>query len=160
MDNNSISIESQQALLRVMNDTPTIVKLNETKDWKITALKPAVKWLIAEEAAKIKQSESDTANVLINMATNMPCICRCLTLALLNDKERIEKEYDRVYELLLYETDDRHWGNLFLEVLKLLETDAFFLNISFVEMFLKMTSERKMTKAEVEQLQQEQNTGK
>ena len=160
MDNYSISIESQQALLRVMNDTPTIVKLNETKDWKITALKPAVKWLIAEEAAKIKQSESDTANVLINMATNMPCICRCLTLALLNDKERIEKEYDRVYELLLYETDDRHWGNLFLEVLKLLETDAFFLNISFVEMFLKMTSERKMTKAEVEQLQQEQNTGK
>ena len=160
MDNYSISIESQQALLRVMNDTPTIVKLNETKDWKITALKPAVKWLIAEEAAKIKQSESDTANVLINMATNMPCICRCLTLALLNDKERIEKEYDRVYELLLYETDDRHWGNLFLEVLKLLETDAFFLNISFVEMFLKMTSERKMTKAEVEQLQREQNTGK
>ena len=160
MDNYSISIESQQALLRVMNDTPTIVKLNETKDWKITALKPAVKWAIAEEAAKIKQSESDTANVLINMATNMPCICRCLTLALLNDKERIEKEYDRVYELLLYETDDRHWGNLFLEVLKLLETDAFFLNISFVEMFLKMTSERKMTKAEAEQLQPEQNTGK
>ena len=66
MENYSISIESQKSLLRVMNDSPTIVKLNETKEWKITALKPAVKWLIAEEAAKIKQSESDTANVLIS----------------------------------------------------------------------------------------------
>lgn len=160
MENYSISIESQKSLLRVMNDSPTIVKLNETKEWKITALKPAVKWLIAEEAAKIKQSESDTANVLISMATNLPCICRCLTLALLNDKDRIKNEYERLYEILMHETDDRHWGNLFLEVLKLLETDAFFLNISLVEMFLKMTSERKMTKAEAEQLQPEQNTGK
>ena len=78
----------------------------------------------------------------------------------MNDKDRIENEYDRLYEILMHETDDRHWGNLFLEVLRLLETDAFFLNISLVEMFLKMTSERKMTKAEAEQLQPEQNTVK
>lgn len=160
MDKKLISVESQKLLLRVMNDSPTIVKLNETKEWKVTALKPAVKWLIAEEAAKIKQSQPDTMNVAIAMATNMPCICRCLTLALLNDKKRIEDEYDIVYDLLMYETDDKHWGNLFLEVLKLLETDAFFLNISFVEMFLNMTAQRKMTNQEAEQLQPEQNTDK
>lgn len=160
MDNKFISIESQQLLLRVMNDSPTIVKLNETKEWKITALKPAVKWMIAEEAAKIKQSEPDTMNVAIAMATNMPCICRCLTLALLNDKKRIEEEYDIVFELLFFETDDKHWGNLFLEVLRLLDTDAFFLNISLVEMFLNMTTQRKMTKKEAEQLPPEQNTDK
>lgn len=160
MDNKFISIESQQLLLRVMNDSPTIVKLNETKEWKITALKPAVKWMIAEEAAKIKQSQPDTMNVAIAMATNMPCICRCLTLALLNDKKRIEEEYDIVFELLFFETDDKHWGNLFLEVLRLLDTDAFFLNISLVEMFLNMTTQRKMTKKEAEQLPPEQNTDK
>ena len=82
MDKKLISVESQKLLLRVMNDSPTIVKLNETKEWKITALKPAVKWMIAEEAAKIKQSKPDTMNVAIAMATNMPCICRCLALAL------------------------------------------------------------------------------
>mgnify|MGYP001376035762 CR=1 FL=1 len=160
MDNKFISIESQQLLLRVMNDSPTIVKLNETKEWEITALKPAVKWMIAEEAAKIKQSQPDTMNVAIAMATNMPCICRCLTLALLNDKKRIEEEYDIVFELLFFETDDKHWGNLFLEVLRLLDTDAFFLNISLVEMFLNMTTQRKMTKKEAEQLPPEQNTDK
>lgn len=160
MDNKLISIESQKTLLRVMNDSPTIVKLNETKEWKITALKPAVKWMIAEEAAKIKQSQPDTMNVAIAMATNMPCICRCLTLALLNDKKRIEEEYDIVFELLFFETDDKHWGNLFLEVLRLLDTDAFFLNISLVEMFLNMTTQRKMTKKEAEQLPPEQNTDK
>lgn len=160
MDNKFISIESQQLLLRVMNDSPTIVKLNETKEWKITALKPAIKWMIAEEAAKIKQSQPDTMNVAIAMATNMPCICRCLTLALLNDKKRIEEEYDIVFELLFFETDDKHWGNLFLEVLRLLDTDAFFLNISLVEMFLNMTTQRKMTKKEAEQLPPEQNTDK
>lgn len=160
MDNKFISIESQQLLLRVMNDSPTIVKLNETKEWKITALKPAIKWRIAEEAAKIKQSQPDTMNVAIAMATNMPCICRCLTLALLNDKKRIEEEYDIVFELLFFETDDKHWGNLFLEVLRLLDTDAFFLNISLVEMFLNMTTQRKMTKKEAEQLPPEQNTDK
>lgn len=160
MDNKLISIESQKTLLRVMNDSPTIVKLNETKEWKVTALKPAVKWMIAEEAAKIKQSQPDTMNVAIAMATNMPCICRCLTLALLNDKKRIEEEYDIVFDLLFFETDDKTWGNLFLEVLRLLDTDAFFLNISLVEMFLNMTTQRKMTKKEAEQLPPEQNTDK
>ena len=155
-----ISTEAQKKLLKIMNDSPTIVKLNNTIDWKITALKPAVKWLIAEEAAKIKQSNEDVESVAIAMATSLPVICRCLTLALLNDKKRIEEEYEQIYDLLMWETEDRHWGTLFLEILKLLDTDAFFLNINFVMMILDMTAQRKMMKEEVERFRQEQNTVK
>lgn len=125
----SVSNAAQKRLLQIMNDSPTIVKLNETEEWKITALKPAVKWRIAEVARKIKETSSDTESVLLEMANSMPLLAEALTLALLNDKDRIESdEYKQVYELLMWETDDRNWGNLFLEVLGLLDID-FFLRI-------------------------------
>lgn len=157
----AVSNDAQKRLLQIMNDSPTIVKLNETEEWKITALKPAVKWRIAEVARKIKETSSDTESVLLEMANSMPLLAEALTLALLNDKDRIESdEYKQVYELLMWETDDRNWGNLFLEVLGLLDIDFFFTNIELVQIFQKMTTERKTKLAEQRQLLQGQSGGK
>lgn len=157
----AVSNAAQKRLLQIMNDSPTIVKLNETEEWKITALKPAVKWRIAEVARKIKETSSDTESVLLEMANSMPLLAEALTLALLNDKDRIESdEYKQVYELLMWETDDRNWGNLFLEVLGLLDIDFFFTNIELVQIFQKMTTERKTKLAEQRQLLQGQSGGK
>jgi hypothetical protein len=62
----------------------------------------------------------------MEMANSMPLLAEVLTLALLNDKERIESdEFKQIYEMLMWETDDKNWGNLFLEVLGLLDVDFF-----------------------------------
>lgn len=157
----AVSNDAQKRLLQIMNDSPSIVKLNETKEWKITALKPAVKWRIAEVARKIKESNSDTESVLMEMANSMPLLAEVLTLALLNDKERIESdEFKQIYEMLMWETDDKNWGNLFLEVLGLLDVDFFFTNIELVQIFQKMTTERKLKMEEQRQLLQGQNGDK
>ncbi|HPT40449.1 MAG TPA: hypothetical protein PLQ44_02500 [Candidatus Paceibacterota bacterium] len=157
----AVSNDAQKRLLQIMNDSPSIVKLNETEEWKITALKPAVKWRIAEVARKIKESNSDTESVLMEMANSMPLLAEVLTLALLNDKDRIESdEFKQIYEMLMWETDDKNWGNLFLEVLGLLDVDFFFTNIELVQIFQKMTTERKLKMEEQRQLLQGQNGDK
>lgn len=48
--------EAMERLAKVMNDSPTLVTLGEA-GFPITALKPAVQWLIAEEAIKIQKAE-------------------------------------------------------------------------------------------------------
>ena len=156
-----VTNDSQKRLLQIMNDSPTIVKLNETKEWAITALKPAVKWRIAEVARKIKESNNDVESVLLEMANSMPLLAEAITLALLNDKDRIESdEFKQVYDLLMWETDDKNWGGLFLEILGLLDIDFFFTNIELVMIFQKMTTERKIKIAEQKQLLQGQSGDK
>ena len=51
-----LPISAMEKLAKVMNDSPTIVKMSKT-DFPITALKPATQWLIAEEACKILKAE-------------------------------------------------------------------------------------------------------
>ena len=56
-----VSEESMRRLSQIMNDSPTLYKLGNT-EWRITALKPATQWLIAEEACKV--ITNDKARIL------------------------------------------------------------------------------------------------
>jgi hypothetical protein len=68
-----------------------------------------------------------------------------MTLALLNDKERIENEYDKVYDTLMWESKPSEWASLLFEVLNLIDI-SFFLQITQVtEMFRQTTLQRKKT---------------
>ena len=44
-----LSDAAMERLAQIMNDSPTIVKLQGT-EWEIRALKPGTQWMIAEEA--------------------------------------------------------------------------------------------------------------
>ena len=155
-----VSLDAQTRLMQVMNNTPTIKKLAGT-EWAITALKPAVMWQIAEEVCKIEDMEGKTyGDALKGLVVNIPSVVRILTLALLNDKRRIEEEYDSVYQTLIWESDSRDWGELLKEILLLMDTRFFFASISAAKMLKEMTTMRKMTKKEVESLSQGQNTEK
>ena len=71
-----------------------------------------------------------------------------MTLALLNDKERIENEYEKVYDTLMWESKPSEWANLLFEVLNLQDI-SFFLQITqVVEMFRQTTLQRKTTMEE------------
>lgn len=155
-----VSLDSQQRLIQIMNDSPSLKKLAGT-EWEIRALKPAVQWMIAEEAVKIAKTEDLTAkDIYLNLTKNMPSVFRILALALLNDKDKIEKDYDNLVETLKWESNPKEWAGILLEVLNLIDVDFFFATTNAIQMFRMITTERKMTKEEQERLSAEQNGDK
>lgn len=137
-------------LAQLMNDSPTMKTLHGT-EWEIHALKPGTQWLIAEEACKIVDMENMAmGDVLKQFAVNLPSVCRTLTLALLNDKQRIHgEEYKEVYELLMWgEYDMKDWAVLLAEILNLVDVDFFFASTNVVKMLRRNTLDRKTTMEE------------
>lgn len=137
------SDEAMMKLARVMTDAPTLVKLANA-GWEVRALKPAVQWEIAKIACDIHQIENASyGDVITGLAKNLPNIVRIITLALLNDKQRIEEEYDAVYDMLMWESKPSEWANLLLEILNLHDI-GFFLQITQVtEIFRQMTLQKR-----------------
>lgn len=145
-----VSDNSMSRLARLMNDSPTMMKLHGT-EWEIHALKPGTQWLIAEEACKIVDRENMAmGDVLKQFAVNLPSVCRTLALALLNDKQRINgEEYKEVYELLMWgEYDMKDWAVLLAEILNLVDVDFFFASTNVVKTLRRNTLDRKMTMEE------------
>lgn len=153
-----VSDEAMEQLARIMNDSPSLVKLHGT-EWMITGLKPGVQWLIAEQACKIVKGEKlSMGDVIKEFSVNLPAVVHVLTLALLNDKERIFSDYDKrelsdeyrqVYDLLMWgEYDMKDWALLLGEILNLISTDFFFESTNVIQTVREMTLTRKMTKAE------------
>ena len=142
------SDEAMERLAQIMTDSPSLAKLADT-EWAITALKPAVQWEISKIACDIHKVENACyGDVLKGFSTNLPAVVRVLTLALLNDKDRIEKEYDRVYDTLMWESNPSEWATILFEVLNLQDI-GFFLQITqIVDMFRTTTLQRKMTTEE------------
>jgi hypothetical protein len=143
------SDESMEKLVRIMTDAPTLVKLADA-GWEVRALKPAVQWEIAKIACEIHKAENASyGDVLKGFATSLPDIVRVITLALLNDKKRIEEEYDLVYDTLMWESNPSEWANVLLEILNLQDI-GFFLQITQVtEIFRQSTLQRKKTMEEL-----------
>lgn len=145
-----ISDKSMARLAQLMNDTPTIVKLYGT-EWQITSLKAGTQWLIAEEACKVVEKENmSMGDVIKQFAVNMPSVCRVLTLALLNDKEKIYgKQYDEVYEMLMWgDFKIKDWAMFLSEILNLIDVDFFFASINAVKTLRQNTLDRKTTREE------------
>lgn len=143
------SDESMEKLVRVMTDAPSLVKLANA-GWEVRALKPAVQWEIAKIACEIHKVENATyGDVLKGFATSLPDVVRVITLALLNDKKRIDEEYDLVYDTLMWESKPSEWANVLLEILNLQDI-GFFLQITQVtEIFRQSTLQRKKTMDEL-----------
>jgi hypothetical protein len=157
-----LSDEAMEALVRLMNDSPTVKKLHGT-EWEIHALKPGAQWLIAEEACKIvKKEKMSMGDVIKEMAGNIPSVARILTIALLNDKDRINSdEYNKVYDTLLWgDYRQRDWAELLFEIIKLMEVDFFFANTNAVQTLRETTLGRKMTEEEQESSRHARNGGK
>lgn len=147
LDNASkLSDESMMKLAKVMTNAPTLVKLANA-GWEVRALKPAVQWEIAKVACEIHQVEhASYGDVLTEFAKNLPAVVRVITLALLNDKKRIEEEYDTVFDMLMWESNPREWANLLLEILNLHDI-GFFLQITQVTEIFRQTTLQKRTNA-------------
>lgn len=143
--NKVASDDAMERLVQVMTDKPSLVKLANA-GWEVRALKPAVQWEIAKIACEVHKAENAAyGDVLKGFATNLPAVVRVITLALLNDKERIANEYDKVYDTLMWESKPSEWANVLFEILNLQDI-SFFLQITqIVEIFRQTTLQRKTT---------------
>ena len=161
------SLESQERLIEIMNDSPRIRSFDGTR-WEIRALKPGVQWLICQEAVKIQKAESaNFSDVVKQFAVNIPSVAKVLTLGLLNDRRRIfangrdgafSKEYEDTYSTILYDTSQASWMGLLVEIIEMLDVEVFFSITSSIQILRQRTLERKMTEEEQKQLSQERNS--
>ena len=155
-----VTLEAQERLAEIMNDSPRVAKIAGT-EWEIRALRPGTKWLIAEEAVKIAKKEDMTLkDIFVSVSQNMPSVVRILTLALLNDRERIEKDYQSVYDTLMWESDEKDWANLLFEIFSMLDVGFFFQILQSTQIFRETTLGRRTTKTEQELLSQGQHGAK
>ena len=157
-DKKTISVESMERLAMIMNDTPTIVKMSNT-EFAITALKPGTQWMIAEESCKIMKAEQGNfKDVIKQFAINIPSVVHVITLAILNDKESIFKdfkkreyseEYQTVYDTIMWETSPDNWLSLLVEIMNMLSMDYFFQSTNAVAMIREAALGRKMKMEEL-----------
>ena len=147
-----------ERLAKVMNDTPSIVKMSNT-EFAITALKPGTQWLIAEESCKIMKAEQGNfKDVIKQFAINIPSVVHVITLAILNDKNRIfedyksrkySEEYQSVYDTIMWETSPDNWLSLLVEIMNMLSMDYFFQSTNAVAMIREAALGRKMKMEEL-----------
>lgn len=157
-DKKTISVDAMERLAKVMNDTPTIVKMSNT-EFAITALKPGTQWLIAEESCKIMKAEQGNfKDVIKQFAVNIPSVVHVITLAILNDKNRIfenyksrkySEEYQSVYDTIMWETSPDNWLSLLVEIMNMLSMDYFFQSTNAVAMIREAALGRKMKMEEL-----------
>lgn len=148
-----LPIESMERLAKVMNDSPTLIKLGKT-EFSITALKPGTQWLIAEESCSILKAEKgNMTDVIKQFSLNIPSVVKILTLAILNDKDKIfedvknkkfSDEYHSVYDTIMWETNPDNWMSLLVEVMNMLSLEYFFQTTNAIAMIREMALGRKM----------------
>ena len=150
-----VSLEAQERLAEILNDSPRLVSLNGT-EWEVRALRMGTQYLIAQEVIKINKVENASyGDVVKQFSINTPSVLKILTLVLLNDKDKIFKNgdekagfsdlYNATYSTLEWECNISDFGGIFLESLQLLDVGFFLESCRIVEMFRTATTARKMT---------------
>lgn len=120
-------LDAMLRLAEIMNDSPTQMEIGG-KTYNITALKMGTQILIAEETCKIqKHQEGNLLDIFNQFAHSLPSIVHCLAFAILNDKDKIYKDYatktfsDEFYALcekIEWESDKGQWMAVLAEIIK------------------------------------------
>lgn len=151
-----VSIDSQARLAEILTDSPRLVSLNGT-EWEVRALRMGTQWLIAQKAIEINKAENATmGDILKQLAVNMPAILDVITLALLNDKNKIYKNgrecegfsdlYYTTKDTLAWDCDPTQFSELLLEIFQMLSVDFFYSSLDILAVFRASVTERKRTR--------------
>ena len=148
-----VSLEAQEQLVEILNDSPRLVSLAGTK-YEVRSLRFGTQYLIAQEVIKINKAQSATFGDIVNQfAINIPSLIKIITLCMLNDKKRIYKdgietngfsnEYQSLYDTLMWEGNIEEYGGILLECLQMLDITAFYQALDIVQIFRASVTMRK-----------------
>ena len=136
-------LQAQELLAQVLNNTPVPIEIDGTV-YQITALKLGVQNLIAEESCKIqKAQEGNMLDLYKQFAQSIPAVIQCLCYAVLNDKDRIFKDYARreysdeyyaLYESLEWCSDRSTWMDILVQIMNRIDFNFFYYAASTLTM--------------------------
>lgn len=157
LESREVSLDAQELLVEILNDSPHLVSLNGT-DWEVRTLRFGTQYLIAQEVVKVNKIEQGAGygDVVKQFALDIPSMVKIITLCLLNDKRRIYKdgietmgfsdEFKSVYESIMWEGNIQDYGHLLLECLQMLDISVFFQALDIVQIFRAGVTAKKTTK--------------
>ena len=155
----NVSLEAQERLVEILNDSPHLVALNGT-EYEVRALKMGTQYLIAQEVIKINKVENaNFGDIVKQFSINIPSVVKVIVLCLLNDKKRIyqdgveykgfSEEYNALYETIMWEGNINEYGQLLLECLQLLDISVFMMVRDTLSIFrTSVTMKREMMKGQ------------
>lgn len=150
-------LEAQMMLAELLNKTPIPIEVGG-ETYNITALKIGTQNLIAEESCRIqKAQEGNMLDLYKQFAQSIPAVIRCLCYAILNDKNKIFKnyasremsdEFQALYERLEWESDKSQWMEILVNVMQRIDVDFFFAAAGTLTMIRDsaLQTRKKMTK--------------
>lgn len=134
-------LEAQELLAQAINNTPIPIKIGK-KTYHITTLKLGTQNLIAEETCRIQKSqEGNMLDIFKQFALSIPAVIKCLCYAVLNDKDKIFKnyatrehseEYQILYEQIEWESDKNVWLTVLARVLERIDVSFFLQAVSML----------------------------
>ena len=149
----SVSLDAQQRLAEILNDSPRIISLNGT-EWEVRALRMGTQWLMAQKIIEIDKSESGTfGDVMKHFAVNIPAVLDIITLCLLNDRHKIYKDgeptkgfselYRATRNTLEWDCDVSQFGQLLFEVFQMIDVSFFTEALEMLQIFRATVTEKK-----------------
>lgn len=149
----SVSLDAQQRLAEILNDSPRIVSLNGT-EWEVRALRMGTQWLMAQKIIEIDKSESGTfGDVMKHFAVNIPAVLDIITLCLLNDRHKIYKDgeptrgfselFRATRNTLEWDCDVSQFGQLLFEVFQMIDVSFFTEALDMLQIFRATVTEKK-----------------
>lgn len=149
----NVSLDAQCRLAEILNDSPRLVSLQNT-EWEIRALRMGSQWLIAKKCVEVAKANSTSfGDVIKQFAINIPAVLDVLTIALLNDKNKIyengdeSKGFSQLYKAtrstLEWDCDVTQFSEILFEVLQLLDVGFFWESHRILEIFRETTMTRK-----------------
>ena len=152
-----VSDEAQNRLAEILSDAPSIEKLAGT-EWEMRPLRMGTEYLIVQEVCKIKMEEDASyGDVLKSLMTSMPALANVLTLALLNDKNKIyqngdanqgySKLFKKTYDTVMWNADKAEMGRIMLDCLALIDVSFFTDALGMLQIFrASVTKKKRMRK--------------
>lgn len=145
-------LDAMMRLSEVINDTPTIVEIGGKK-YNITALKIGTQILIAEETSKVqKHQEGNMVDVFKSFANSIPAVIRCIAFAILNDKDKIYKDYSKrefseefyaTCEKIEWESDRQQWMSILVEIIRKIDISFSFTITEQMSMIRDLTMKKR-----------------
>ena len=151
-----VSDEAQNRLAEILADEPSIEKFEGT-EWEMRPLRNGTMYLIVEEVCKINKADSaNYGDVLKAMLLQIPATCKVLTLALLNDKNKIyqngdanqgySKLFKKTYDTVLWSADRGSLAKIMLDCLQMVDVSFFMEALGMLQIFKASVTEKKRTR--------------
>lgn len=145
-------LDAMMRLSEVINDTPTIVEIGGKK-YNVTSLKIGTQILIAEETSKVqKHQEGNMVDVFKSFANSIPAVIRCIAFAILNDKDKIYKDYSKrefseefyaTCEKIEWESDRQQWMAILVEIIRKIDISFSFTITEQMSMIRDLTMKKR-----------------